>query len=277
MRKSNFCLNRIILPDLNLEEFLKLTSELGLNKVELRNDLPDAGIIDMYSPEQVKELTTQYGIRILSINALQRFNLGKALPDALEELRKLIDVSVSIDCEAIVLVPNNDVNDKRSEDVIFDETVSALKAFGSMFEDSGIQGYVEPLGFQECSLRSKIIAMRAIQESGCNRLKIVHDTFHHYLGPDTSDIFETDYDISYTGLVHISGVESDVRTHQYKDDHRILISPNDKIENSEQIKLLTELGYDGAISFEPFAKEIQTMGIDALRTAVDESIRLILS
>ena len=277
MRKSNFSLNRIILPDLGLEEFLKLTSELGLNKVELRNDLPGAGIIDTYSPEQIKELTTKYGIKILSINALQKFNLGEALPDALKELRKLIDLSVSIDCEAIVLVPTNDVNDKRSEDVIFNETVSALKAFEPLFEDSGIIGYVEPLGFKECSLRSKVIAMNAIQESGCNRLKIVHDTFHHYLGPDTLDVFETDYDISYTGLVHISGVESDIQAHQYKDDHRILISPDDKLKNSEQIELLVEQGYDGAISFEPFAKEIQTMEIDALRTAVDESIKLLAS
>ena len=47
--KSDFSLNRIILPDLDLEEFLKLTSEMGLNKVELRNDLPGAGIIDLYS------------------------------------------------------------------------------------------------------------------------------------------------------------------------------------------------------------------------------------
>jgi len=277
MRKSNFSLNRIILPELNLEEFLKLTSELGLSKVELRNDLPGAGIIDTYSPEQFKELTTKYGIKILSINALQKFNLGEALPDALKELRKLIDLSGSIDCDAIVLVPNNDVNDKRSEDVIFDETVSALKAFGPLFEGSGIIGYVEPLGFKECSLRSKVIAMKAIQKSGCNRLKIVHDTFHHYLGPDTLDIFETDYDISYTGLVHVSGVESDIQTHQYKDDHRILISPDDKLKNSEQIKLLVEQGYDGAISFEPFAKEIQTMEIDTLRSAVDESIKLIIS
>ncbi len=277
MRKSNFSLNRIILPDLGLEEFLKLTSELGLNKVELRNDLPGAGIIDTYSPEQVKKLTAKYGIKILSINALQKFNLGEALPDALKELRKLIDLSVSIDCEAIVLVPNNDVNDKRAGDVIFDETVSALKAYGSLFEDSGILGYVEPLGFKECSLRSKVIAMRAIQESGCNRLKIVHDTFHHYLGPDTLDIFGTDFDISYIGLVHISGVESDIQVHQYKDDHRILISPDDKLKNSEQIELLIEQGYDGVISFEPFAKEIQTMEIDALKTAVDESIKLLAS
>ena len=273
--KSKIGLNRILFPNANLEEFFKLSSHMGLIKIELRNDLPGAGIIAPYSPEEVKGLSEKYNIKILTINALQKFNLGAVLPEVLAELKELIRLAVAIDCEAIVLVPTNDVNDKRNSDVIMQETVAALKAFGPLFEDNGIRGYVEPLGFAECSLRSKVVAQQAIQESGCKNYKIVHDTFHHYLGPDSDDTLKNDYDISYTGLVHVSGVESHIPSNQYRDDHRILITDGDRLKNLEQLELLINLGYKGDISFEPFAKDVQEMEIEALEAAINQSIDLI--
>jgi 2-keto-myo-inositol isomerase len=155
------------------------------------------------------------------------------------------------------------------------ETLAALSAFGPLFEDNGIWGYVEPLGFEECSLRSKVSALQAIQESGCNNYKIVHDTFHHYLGPDTDDTLKDDYDIAYTGLVHVSGVESPIPANQYTDDDRILITDRDRLKNREQLALLVELGYKGDISFEPFANAVQEMEIEALKAAINASIDLI--
>lgn len=273
--KAKISLNRILFPTANLEEFFKFSSHIGLNKIELRNDLPRIGIIEPYSPEQVKALSEKYDIKILTINALQKFNLGTALPEVLEELKELIRLSVAIGCEAIVLVPTNDVNDKRDSGVIMQETLAALKTFGPLFEDNGIWGYVEPLGFAECSLRSKVSALRAIQESGCSNYKIVHDTFHHHLGPDTEDTLKNDCDISYTGLVHVSGVESHIAPNQYRDDHRILITDKDRLKNREQLELLTQLGYKGNISFEPFAKDVQEMEIDALKAAINLSIDFI--
>ncbi len=83
IERSRICLNRIIYPDLNLEDFFKFTADLGLNKVELRNDLPGKGIIDTYFPEQIKDLSKNYAIEILTINALQKFNLGEVLPGAI--------------------------------------------------------------------------------------------------------------------------------------------------------------------------------------------------
>ena len=275
MSRSKISLNRILLPSVSLEEFFKLSTDMGLNKIELRNDLTGIGIIAPYSPEQVKGLSEKYNIKILTINALQKFNLGAVLPELLQELKELIRLSVAIDCEAIVLVPTNDVNDKRDSDVIMQETVAALKAFGPLFEDNGIWGYVEPLGFEECSLRSKVSALQAIQESGCSNYKIVHDTFHHHLGPDTDDTLKNDYDISYTGLVHVSGVESHIPSNQYKDDHRILITDGDRLKNLEQLELLIHLGYKGDISFEPFARDVQEMEIEALKAAINLSIDFI--
>jgi 2-keto-myo-inositol isomerase len=273
--RSKISLNRILLPGVSLAEFFKLSSDIGLHKVELRNDLAGIGIIAPFSPEQVKRLSEKFNIEILTINALQKFNLGAALPEKLAELKELIRLCVAIDCKAIVLVPTNDINDKRSSKAIMQETLAALKAFGPLFEDNGIWGYVEPLGFEECSLRSKVIALQAIQESGCRNYKIVHDTFHHHLGPDTDAGLTENYDIAYTGLVHVSGVESHLAANQYRDEHRILITDEDRLRNREQLELLTQLGYKGDISFEPFAKAVQEMEIEALKAAINESIDFI--
>jgi 2-keto-myo-inositol isomerase len=276
MERSRFSLNRIIYPDLNLEDFFKFTADLGLNKVELRNDLPGKGVIDTYTPEEIKDLLKKYDLEILAINALQKFNLGEVLQKAIKELKELINLSFSIGCKAIVLCPNNEVNDRRNSKEIFKETVRALKSFAPLFKESNLLGYVEPLGFKESSLRSLVTAMNAIQEAGCPNYKIVHDTFHHYIGPDTFDIIEDRYNLSYTGLVHISGVESVIPTEQYRDNHRILVSVQDRLKSKEQIELLIKLGYNGDISLEPFAKEVQKMEREEIKSAIDKSIGYII-
>ena len=276
MERSRFSLNRIIYPDLNLEDFFKFTADLGLNKVELRNDLPGKGVIDTYSPEEIKDLLKKYGIEILTINALQKFNLGVVLQQAIKALKELISLSLSIGCKAIVLCPNNEVNDRRNSKEIFKETVGALKSFAPLFEESNLLGYVEPLGFKESSLSSLVTAMNAIKEAGCPNYKIVHDTFHHYIGPDTFKTIEDKYNLSYTGLVHISGVESVIPTEQYRDNHRILVSVQDRLKSKEQIELLIKLGYNGDISLEPFAKEVQKMEIEEIKAAIDKSIEYIV-
>jgi 2-keto-myo-inositol isomerase len=276
MERSRFSLNRIIYPDLNLEDFFKFTADLGLYKVELRNDLPGKGVIDTYSPEEIKDLLKKYGIEILAINALQKFNLGVVLQQAIKELKELINLSLSIGCKAIVLCPNNEVNDRRNSKEFFKETVRALKSFAPLFEESNLLGYVEPLGFKESSLSSLVTAMNAIKEAGCPNYKIVHDTFHHYIGPDTFDIIEDKYNLSYTGLVHISGVESVIPTEQYRDNHRILVSVQDRLKSKEQIELLIKLGYNGDISLEPFAKEVQKMEREEIKSAIDKSIGYIV-
>jgi len=275
IKRSRISLNRIIYPKLKLEDFFKFAKNLGLNKIELRNDLPGGKIINGYTPGQLKELSKKYGVEILTINALQKFNLGVILPETIKELKKLINLSLSIGCKAIVLCPNNDVNDKRGSGEIFEETVKALKSFGPLFQDSGMRGYLEPLGFKESSLRSLVTAMKAIQESNYSVYKTVHDTFHHYIGPDTFDTIKNDYDISYTGLVHISGVESNVPVEEYRDNHRVLVTEQDRLQTKKQIELLLKLGYVGNISFEPFSEKIQEMEIEKIKSAINHSIECI--
>jgi 2-keto-myo-inositol isomerase len=83
---------------------------------------------------------------------------------------------------------------------------------------------------------------------------LVHDTFHHR-GAGERDIFAT-----RTGLVHISGLEDpSISFTDMLDGHRVLVGPKDRLGNVEQLKRLYADGFDGIVSFEPFAKEVHEL------------------
>ena len=269
---GRFALNRITIPSLGLEDFFRFSADLGLAKVELRNDLNGRDVIDGLSPAKASALADRHGVRIITINALQKFNLKAVRAKATDELEKLLDLAAAIRCPAIVLCPNNDPADARDPVTRVSETVDALKAFGPLFMKRGILGFMEPLGFAESSLSSLLVAMDAARSSGFTCYRTVYDTFHHYLGPDTEKEIGSLYDVSRTGLVHVSGVESGIPKEKYRDEHRVLSTAEDRTGSREQIQRLVALGYTGDIAFEPFASTVQSMPSRELAAAVRRSM-----
>ena len=104
INRERFCLNRIIYPSLDLDHFFKLTRDIGLSSVELRNDLPGGQIIDNLSTKQVRALANKYQIRILTINTVQKFNLGAVLDDVYNDVQKMINTASAIGCPPIINV-----------------------------------------------------------------------------------------------------------------------------------------------------------------------------
>jgi 2-keto-myo-inositol isomerase len=272
IEKKRFALNRIACPSLKLEDFFKFTADLGLSKVEIRNDLPGGAVVDGLPAAQAAELARRHGISIISINALQKFNLKSVQSKSLADLAGMLELAAALHCTAIVLCPNNDTKDHRDAKTKVEETVDALKAFGPAFTKAGVQGWVEPLGFSESSLASIVVAAEAIKRSGFPCYRIVYDTFHHYLGPDSEKDIDGAFASTQAGLIHVSGVESGIPKETIRDSHRVLLSPADIMGNREQVARMISLGYTGDISFEPFAADVQKMSRDALADALTESI-----
>jgi 2-keto-myo-inositol isomerase len=135
-----------------------------------------------------------------------------------------------------------------------------------------MQGWIEPLGFAESSLSSVAVAGEAVKRSGFTCYRILYDTFHHYLGPDTEKEIDKAFASTQAGLIHVSGVEVPIAKESFRDEHRVLPSPADRMRSEKQIAHLVSLGYRGDISFEPFSATVQKMSRDALAAALKKSI-----
>jgi predicted xylose isomerase-like sugar epimerase len=72
---SRFALNHMAAPRKQFPEFAALARSLGITDVEIRNDLAGVAIADGTAAERVRQQAATAGIGIVSINALQRFNL----------------------------------------------------------------------------------------------------------------------------------------------------------------------------------------------------------
>ena len=254
-----FALNHIVSPSRRFGDFLGLACGLGVSAVEIRNDLKGVEISDGTPAEELRAAADAQGVEILSINALQRFNEWN--PTREQEAVDLARYARAAGARALVLCPVNSTEDRRSADQRVADLRTALTALMPILRAFDLTGLVEPLGFEESSLRLKRVAVDAIDAvGGQDTFALVHDTFHHYLAG------ETEFFPERTGLVHISGVEDRSLSHNaIRDQHRILVGPADLLGNVAQIRTLLDGGYRGPFSFEPFAESVhQDTGVAAL-------------
>lgn len=259
-----FALNHMAAPRLRLGEFFALAQKLGITEVEIRNDLSGNAILDGTPPATVKAAAEATGITITSINALQRFNEWTPAREA--EAIQLADYARDCGARALVLVPKNDGTGRANGERQGNLRV-ALKALAPLLQSRGLIGLVEPLGFEICSLRLKSEAAEAIKATvGQGVFRLVHDTFHHHLAGE-ADIFP-----DMTGLIHISGVsDRSVSVPDMRDSHRVLVDAADRLDNIGQIRAMTESGYSGPLSFEPFSAEVHALASaePALRASIN--------
>jgi 2-keto-myo-inositol isomerase len=245
----SFALNHRVAPHLDVERFFDLAEGLDIRSVEIRNDLAGIALQDGTPPEVVRDAATTRNLRILSVNALQRFNDWTSARS--EEAKAAADTARRAGAEALVLCPVNENGFWREDERRLAALREALAALAPILAAAGVTGLVEPLGFAECSLRLKREAVDAIDDVGAaERFQLVHDTFHHFVAGET-ELFPT-----RTGLVHVSGVEGSVSREAMRDPDRVLVGKRDRIDNVGQLRALTEGGYAGTASFEPFAEAI---------------------
>ena len=245
-----FALNHMVAPGLDYAAFFDLARSLGIDAVEIRNDLAATSRMEMASAVEIHKLAAARHLEIFSVNALQRFNDWNGKRES--EARELAAYAAAAGAKALVLCPVNDTGFAPSTADHLAGLRAALKGLAPILSEYGLTGLVEPLGFAECSLRLKSEAVAAIDAAGvADRFALVHDTFHHFVAGE-KDVFP-----KRTGLVHISGVtDAKATAANMRDPHRVLVDAADKLDNAGQIRKLLAGGYTGPLSFEPFAAEV---------------------
>jgi 2-keto-myo-inositol isomerase len=244
-----FSLNHMVAPTLGYAEFFDLALRLGINAVEIRNDIP-VSLMGTKNAKKIGAMAKDKGITIININGLQRWNQwNKTKADEAARLAEYIALAGG---KNLILVPTNDTKFKPSQEERLDGLRVALSSLNGILKDHGLIGCVEPLGFVECSLRLKAEAIAAIDDvGGAKRFKLTHDTFHHYVAG------EEEYFGDRTGLIHVSGVtDKRFTVATMRDAQRELVDAKDMIDNRGQVKKLAESGYKGYVSFEPFAPAV---------------------
>lgn len=264
-------INHIVRPSLDLGGFAALAAELGFDGIELRNDLGHSSPIGHLSADEARTLLEGLNIHPFALNALQRCNEGASREALLEELSHMVDLVGDVGGSAVVLCPVNDTSDSRSPEARLEETRQNVAAYASVLEKRGIVGLIEPLGFPESSLRSQIDAAGIVQELDSPYIKLLIDSFHFAVGPDSLE--ELDFiSAADIGLVHLSGVEVEPPVgDSYRDPERVLLSSKDRIGNVELLRVLGKKGYSGPLSFEPFSPEVHKLSEGALKDALNQS------
>ncbi len=273
-----FALNHITAPRLSSNDFINLAARLGCVGVELRNDLADKQLttrafFDGKNPSEIGSHARSKGTRLLGLSEVYAFNRWSEAIRA--KVETLIGEALASKAETISLIPSNDgrveTDEARLSDLRF-----ALSQILPLLKGAKLIALVEPLGFATSSLRHKQEALAAFAAVGGQAYyKLVHDTFHHHLAG------ETEFFPQATGIVHISGVlNPNLRVEQMRDEHRVLVTPEDRLENIFQITKLLASGYTGAFSYECFAPSVHSSeslekdieaSFNYIRAAVDRS------
>ena len=242
-------LNHMVAPNLGYEAFFDLAKALSFTAVEIRNDIATS-LMDMASARKIRGWAEERGLTIASVNALQRFNQWNTT--RAKEAEELAAYAGAVGTKALVLCPVNDTSFTLATAERLGGLREALKGLAPILKAHGLKGFVEPLGFVECSLRLKAEAIAAIDDTRtADVFALVHDTFHHALahgGPLFPD---------HTGIVHVSGViDQEVGLSDMRDPHRILVTNGDRLGNVEQIAALEAAGWNGPVSYEAFSPAV---------------------
>ncbi len=259
--RPRFALNHIVAPKLDYQAFFDLTKNARFDAVELRNEMDGVAIKNGTPPEAIREAAQSRDLRILSINALRRFNdWGR---EREKQARELSFYAMRCGAEAIVICPVNDASFRPARDELLKGIRNALRALKPVLSDHGVRGLIEVVGFPSSSLSLKREAVDAIDSiGGRDEFGLLHDTFHHHLAKDP-DLFP-----DRTGLIHISGMAEALAPKN--DTPRILVDAHDTMGSVRQVAALLKGGYRDYVSFESFSPLVQNaphLGDEICRSA----------
>ena len=235
----------------SLASVLDMAIETGCIGVEIRNDL-GGELFDGKHAFEAAQLLKSKGLRLLALAEVSAFN--DMSDRAFQATEQLAAIANECGAEAISLIPSNDGSggDHTQRMRALRHTLVKLEP---VLSENNVQGFIEPLGFTQASLRFKSEVVEVVEELGySSRFKLVHDTFHHHLAGEKQTFPE------HTGMVHISGVkEKKLSIENMRDEHRGLVDAVDVLNNVEQLNELHSKGYSGPVSMEAFSPQVHEL------------------
>lgn len=260
-----FALNRTCAPQLPLAEFIALAARVGVSAVEIRNDIEGREFHDGTPAAEVKARLQDAGLKVASVNALQRFN--EWTPARAQEAEAIIAYAAALGAPGVVLCPVHNEDHGWSEAEAERNLRDGLRQLRPILQAHGITGYVEPLGMKGSTMKRQEMAVAAVSDiDGWDAFELCYDTFQFFRCGDTQLFPER------IGLAHMSGIaRTDLAPGELTEPDRGLIFVDDRVGNIAQLRALRAAGYDGFVSMEPFSPEVQSDPrlVEHLRASLD--------
>lgn len=246
-----FALNRTCAPQLALADFIALAQSVGVQAVEIRNDIEGREFHDGSPAAEVKARLQDAGLAVASVNALQRFN--EWTPDRATEAKAIIAYAAALGAPGVVLCPVHNEDHGWTGAEAERNLRDGLRQLRPILLEHGVTGYVEPLGMKGSTMKRQDMAVAAVSDvDGWDAYQLCYDTFQFFRCGDTRLMPER------IGLAHMSGIaRTDLAPGDLTEPDRGLIFVNDRVGNISQLRDLRQTGYRGFISMEPFSPEVQ--------------------
>lgn len=251
MTQLRFAINRTCVPHRPLDVFIGLARTVGVEAVEIRNDVPGQEFMNGMPAPDLRARLEAAGLGVASVNALQRFN--DWTPERETEARALIAYAAELGAPGLVMCPVIDEAHGWSEAELARKLREALEGLRPIFAEHGLTGYVEPLGMKGSTLRHQAQAVEAVADiDGWDDFALCYDTFQFFRCGDDRTF------PGHVGLVHVSGISrGDLAPGELTEPDREFVFVNDRASNVRQLRALLAAGYDGYVSMEPFSPETQ--------------------
>jgi 2-keto-myo-inositol isomerase len=240
------------MPHGTLDEFLTLAKSAGVAAVEIRNDIAGREFADGTPAREIKARLDEAGLKIASVNALQRFNDWTS--DREKEALALIRYAAELGAPGLVLCPAHEARDTWDEETKDAKLREGLRELMPIFDGEGIKGYVEPLGMFHSTMKNQAKAVAAIDDvGGSESFALCYDTFQYFRCAD--DAWFPDR----VALIHVSGISrTDLAPGNLTEPDRGLVMTDDRVGNIEKLREATAAGYSGFVSIEPFSPQTQS-------------------
>lgn len=251
---------------------IRVAGAAGYQVVELRDTKIERYLAAGGTMAALRDLLSQAGIRVLSINALEDSTLrvGDALEPVLTRTRTFCDWAQALDCPYIISVPSFLPPGGLLEPEVRGRTVAALRRMAAVAADYGVKVGFEFLGFPTCSVNTLGAARRIVEEVGDPRVGIVIDAFHFYAGGSRLEDLDG-LDGARIFIVHLDDAEPGEPS-GLTDAHRLM--PGDGvIPLKSLLSRLEGAGYQGAYSLELFRPEFWAMDPAAVAKRGLESMK----
>ena len=256
------CMNDVtIMKHGDLLSRIAAVGEAGYPAMEFRKAALLSALRSGTRISEIREALDAAGVEVPCLNAVESisFNEKRGVRVLSEAAEYLFYLCSELGCPCVEVIGSFKVPTEDPEE-IRKETAEALIRLSDTARPYGIRLAMEFMALPVSSVKTLDQSLRILEDVGKDNVGILFDTWHHYAGGGTAeDILKARSDQIF--MVHVSDCPegsplSIPRAESY--------FPGDgAIPIAEQLSALQKIGYDGAVSLEIMAPDVQDMEIEA--------------